>query len=298
MRILIAGWQGQVARALVEAAAARPSVTALAIGRPALDLCTPATIATALSDGQPDVIINTAAYTAVDQAEDEPDAARRLNADGARMISREAQRRGATIIHLSTDYVFDGTKSGPYQPGDPTNPQSVYGRTKRDGEIAVAEEAGRHLIVRTSWVHSATAKNFVKTMLSLAETRDEVRVVGDQHGCPTYAPHLAEALLTMAEVAVGRSSDDPVWGTYHAAGAGETTWAGLASAVFDASKQNGGPRAEVTAIPTSEFPTKAERPKNSRLDCSALNQAFGISLPHWHDGVDACVSRYIRADDV
>ncbi|MEL6297767.1 MAG: dTDP-4-dehydrorhamnose reductase [Pseudomonadota bacterium] len=299
MRLLIAGWQGQVARALVEAAPQRPEIKALALGRPALDLCAPATIAGALSDGKPDVAINTAAYTAVDAAETDADAARRLNADGAGLIAKEAARRGAVIIHLSTDYVFDGSAQVAYKPGDTPNPQSVYGVTKLAGEAAVADANPRHLIVRTSWVHGPTGKNFVKTMLRLAETRDEVRVVADQTGCPTYAPHLAEALLTMAEKSRGLPDGASEWGIYHAAGTGQTSWAEFARAIFAASKALGGPSANVINIGTTDYPTPAPRPAFSVLDCSELTCTFGVQLPPWEEGVQACVARCLRdAGDV
>lgn len=293
MRVLVAGWHGQVATALVAAAARRDDVTALALGRPALDLCTPASVASALGERRPDVIINTAAYTAVDQAEAEPDAARRLNCDGAGLIAREAARHDAPIIHLSTDYVFDGTADRAYRPNDPTCPINVYGETKRDGEEAVRAANPRHVIVRTSWVHSPTGKNFVKTMLHLSETRDELRIVGDQIGCPTYAPHLADALLDAAAKLTGLASDAEVWGTYHAAGAGETSWAGLAEHAFSVSRAHGGPSAAVTHITTEAYPTPAARPRNSRLDCTTFADAFATSLPDWTDGVADGVRRLL-----
>lgn len=295
MRILIAGGHGQVASALISSAARAPEVTALAVGRPALDLCAPATVATALSDGKPDIIINTAAYTAVDKAESEPDIARRLNCDGAEMIAREAHRRGAPIIHLSTDYVFDGAAQVPYKPTDDTNPLSVYGRTKRDGELAVAAANPEHLIVRTSWVHSAVGSNFVKTMLRLAADRDAVSVVSDQIGSPTFAPHLADALITMATAAVRRRNAGLPWGTYHATGSGEASWADLAEAVFAASVEYGGPSASVRRITTAEYPTAAPRPANSRLDCTALKAVFGLDLPDWKLGAVACVRENLAA---
>ena len=175
MRLLIAGWQGQLARALVEIAPGAADIDALAIGRPALDLCEPASITRAMTDFRPDVIINTAAYTAVDKAESEPDAACALNRDGARMLAEAAYKRGAAIIHVSTDYVFDGAKPTPYLEDDPTGPLNVYGRSKLAGEIAVRAANPRHVIVRTSWVHSAVGANFVRTMLRLGAERPSLR---------------------------------------------------------------------------------------------------------------------------
>lgn len=297
MRVLIAGWHGQVANALVAAAAARPEIAALAIGRPALDLCRPATVATALADGKPDVIINTAAYTAVDQAEAEPDMAHRLNCEGAEMIAREAARKSAAIIHLSTDYVFDGTLDRPYRPDDPTNPISVYGRTKLAGEHAVAAANPRHLIVRTSWVYSGVGRNFAKTMLEQARTKARVEVVSDQFGTPTYAPHLAEALVEMAIRAREEPQDSTLWGVYHASGGGETNWAAFAEALFTLSRQAGGPTAEVVPIFSNAYPTAAARPRNARLDCGKLAETFGVTLPAWQVGAEACVAAIVSRSE-
>lgn len=292
MRILITGWQGQLARALVELAPGIPDVTSLAVGRPALNICEPGTIARAMTDFRPDVIINTAAYTAVDKAESEPDAAFALNRDGARMLAETAAKRGAAIIHVSTDYVFDGAKPAPYIEDDPTAPINVYGRSKLEGEDAVRTTNPRHIIVRTSWVHSATGANFVKTMLRLAGERDQLNVVDDQIGCPTYAPHLAETILGIARQITARA-DDTLWGTYHAAGAGAISWCGLAREVLRVSASAGGPSAMVAAIPTSAYPTPARRPQNSRLDCSRLQRTFGLALPPWQEGVAAGVKRLV-----
>ncbi len=294
MRLLIAGWQGQLARALVELAPAAPDIKALAIGRPALNLCEPASITRAMTDFKPDVIINTAAYTAVDKAEDEADAATALNRDGARLLAEAAFNRGAAIIHISTEYVFDGAKPTPYVETDVTGPLNAYGRSKLEGEAAVRHANSRHIIVRTSWVHSATGTNFVKTMLRLAGERETVRVVDDQIGSPTYAPHLAEAVLGMAR-RVARESDgtSAPWGTYHAAGAGVVSWCGLAREVFRVSAMHGGPQARVEPITSAERPSLAPRPMNSRLDCGKLERTLGIRLPAWQIGVADGVARLL-----
>ncbi len=284
MRLLIAGWQGQLARALVELAPSTSDIAALAVGRPALDLCEPASIARAMTDFRPDVIINTAAYTAVDKAESEPEAAFALNRDGARMLAEEAARRGAAIIHVSTDYVFDGTKNAPYVESDPTSPINVYGRSKLEGEQAVAAANPRHVIVRTSWVHSSTGQNFVKTMLRLARERPRLNIVDDQIGSPTYAPHLAEAILAIARRISGIGADDPRWGLYHAAGTGTVSWCGLARETLQIASAHGAPAVPVDAIPTTAYPTPARRPMNSRLDCGKLERTFGIRLPPWQQG--------------
>ena len=289
MRLFIAGWQGQVARSLVEAATRRDDIEACAMGRPALDLCEQPTILRALEQERPDIVINTAAYTAVDQAESEPEKAHQLNCEGAGRLASAAEALGVPIIHLSTDYVFDGIKPTAYDESDPTNPQSVYGRTKRDGEIAVSAANPKHLIVRTAWVHSPFGKNFVKTMLRLAQEKTELRVVADQTGSPTYAPHLADALLAMAAASIGNTATE--WGTYHACGSGEATWHALAEAVFEAARKE----VTVEAITTADYPTPAPRPANSRLDCSKLREVFGLELPAWQEGATDCVARLLEA---
>ncbi|MDX2159194.1 MAG: dTDP-4-dehydrorhamnose reductase [Hyphomicrobiaceae bacterium] len=295
MRLLIAGWQGQLARALVEIAPSQPDIEALAVGRPALDICEPASIARAMTDFRPDVIINSAAYTAVDKAESERDAAFALNRDGPRMLAEAAGRRGAAIIHVSTDYVFDGSKASPYVEDDPPEPLGVYGRSKLEGEIAVRAANPRHLIVRTAWVHSATGTNFVRTMLRLARERPRLRVVDDQVGTPTYAPHLAEAILALARGMARAPEGDARWGTFHAAGRGEVTWCGLAREALRVSARLGGPAVEVEAITTADYPTAARRPGNSRLDCSRLERVHGLALPDWREGVADGVTRLLGA---
>ena len=292
MRLLIAGWQGQVARALVELAPSAPEVESFAVGRPGLDLCNASTITRAMTDFRPDVIINSAAYTAVDKAESEAPAALALNRDGARMLAEAAAKRGAAIIHISTDYVFDGSKPTPYVEDDPTAPLNVYGRSKLEGEQALAEANPRHVIARTSWVYSPTGANFVKTMLRLAGERKELRIVDDQIGNPTYAPHLAKALLQIARSVL---EDEPGqrWGTYHLAGSGTVSWCGFAREIFRVSATLGGPSADVAPIATADYPTPARRPANSRLDCSKAESTFGVVLPDWRAGVHDCVVRLL-----
>jgi dTDP-4-dehydrorhamnose reductase len=293
MRLLIAGWQGQVARALVELAPSASDIEAFAVGRPGLDLCNAATIKRAMTDFRPDVIINSAAYTAVDKAESEQDAAFALNRTGAGLLAEEAAKRGAAIIHISTDYVFDGQKPAPYVETDSVAPQNVYGQSKLQGEQAVRQVNDKHIIARTAWVYSATGSNFVKTMLRLAGERDNLRVVDDQTGNPTYAPHLAKALLEIARK-VRHEPRDEQWGTYHLAGRGEVSWCGFAREVFRVSAGQGGPSATVMPITTAEYPTPAARPKNSRLDCNKAEQTFGVTLPDWREGVRECVARLLE----
>jgi dTDP-4-dehydrorhamnose reductase len=290
VRLLVAGAQGQLARAMIELAPSATDVTAFALGRPALDLTAPASVLKTLADFKPDVIVNAAAYTAVDKAEAEPDAAMALNADGPARLAEAADKMGAILIHVSTDYVFDGTKATPYVEDDPTAPLGAYGRSKLAGEEAVRAATARHIILRTAWVHSPFGANFVKTMLRLAADRPEVRVVDDQIGSPTYAPHLAEAILAIARTALA-DADAARFGTYHAAGTGAVTWCGMAREVMRVSASLGGPSANVAAITTAEYPTPARRPANSRLDCAKLATVFGVTLPRWEEGVAECVRR-------
>ncbi|MGI9408122.1 MAG: dTDP-4-dehydrorhamnose reductase [Hyphomicrobiaceae bacterium] len=291
MRLLIAGWQGQLARALVELVPGRDDVSSFAVGRPALDLCEQPTIQRAMSDAKPDVIVNAAAYTAVDAAESDVDATFALNRDGARMLAEAAAARDIPIIHISTDYVFNGDLGRPYREDDAVDPQTVYGRSKLEGELAVAKANPRHIILRTSWVYSASGSNFVRAILAKTEQQDAIDVVCDQHGSPTYAPHLAATIIDIAVQVTGLAADAPVWGVYHAVGSGEASWFELAQALLGESGRTG---VQVNPIAASQYPTAATRPADSRLDCSKLETQFGLRLPHWHDGLTACLDRLAR----
>lgn len=292
VKLLVTGAEGQVAKCLVAAGmAAGMDVTAL--GRPRLDITVPASIADAVKSLQPDAIVNAAAYTAVDKAESEPDVAHAVNAIGAENVARAAYEAGIPVVHISTDYVFDGCKVSAYAESDAVGPTSVYGKSKLDGERLVAAAAPRHIIVRTAWVHSPFGHNFVKTMLRLAQTRAEIGVVDDQFGSPTYAPHLAAALLDVVRQLNAPGDAGGVWGVYHACGTGETTWCGLAREVFDVSARLGGLQTIVKPVATSDYPTAARRPANSRLSCEKLRAVFGVSLPDWRQGVSECVERLV-----
>jgi dTDP-4-dehydrorhamnose reductase len=294
MRILIAGWHGQIAKAFLEIAPGCPDIAACVAGRPALDLCEPRSVKRAFADISPDIVINAAAFTAVDEAEASPERAFALNRDGARQLAQEAARRGAPVIHLSTDYVFDGFKTAPYVETDAPNPLTVYGRSKLEGEAAVEEANPKHVILRTAWLFSPFGRNFVSTMIEKARAGEKLRVVDDQFGSPTYVPHLAEVILGVARRLVSGENCDGLWGVYHAAGGdGPVNWLGLAEEVFRRSAELGGPSAEIQAIPTSEYPTRAPRPANARLDCSKLHEVFGLRLPFWREGVAACVRRLL-----
>lgn len=284
MSILVIGQSGQVARAIQHAAVAR-GIALKALGRPDIDLEQPDTIAAAIDRARPALVVNAAAYTAVDKAEDEPERAFRINAVGAEAAAKAAHGVGAPIIHVSTDYVFSGSHSAPHTESDAPAPQTAYGASKLEGERVVALANPEHLIVRTSWVFAARGQNFVRTMLRLAKTRPTIAVVDDQFGCPTYAADFAAALLDIATLLAKRRA----FGIYHCAGAGEVSWAGLASATFAGAAQRGGPSATVTPIPTSEYPTRAKRPANSRLDCGKLADVYGVRLRPWPDAVSACL---------
>jgi dTDP-4-dehydrorhamnose reductase len=293
MRIVVTGRQGQIARALFEADSAL-GVEVTTVGRPELDLAEPETIEPALRAASPDVVVNAAAYTAVDQAESEPEIPAKINKDGAGAVAAAATALGAPIIHLSTDYVFDGAKTSAYVEDDPVAPASAYGATKLAGEQAVAAANCDHLILRTSWVYAPYGKNFVRTMLALAETREEVRVVADQRGCPTYASDIAQAIIRIAQNLLKDRSDPRIRGIFHLAGSGETTWAGLADAIFEYLAGKSRRRPILTPITSAQYPTPARRPANSRLNCAKLASIHGIELPHWQESLATCLKRLVE----
>lgn len=292
LRFLVTGLTGQVAVALAEKTAGRDDVELLRLGRPELDLADTAKIAPTVEALRPDLILSVAAYTAVDAAESDEAAALAVNGDAPGALGRAAARLGVPVVHLSTDYVFDGDKPAPYVETDPTGPIGAYGRTKLAGERALAAATGNHAILRTAWVHSPFGKNFVKTMLRLAETRDRVGVVADQIGNPTSALDIADGLLTVATNLLA-GTDPARRGVFHMTGAGEATWADFAEEIFRVSATLGGPSAAVDRIPTSAYPTPARRPKNSRLDCGLIERAHGVRLPDWRASTETVVRRLI-----
>lgn len=292
MRILVTGREGQLVRSLVEHAAGRADLELITAGRPEIDLERPGSIAEAIDAARPDLVVNAAAYTAVDQAEQEREQAFRINADAAGEAAAAARDVGARFVQISTDYVFDGSGDRAWRPDDPTGPLGVYGASKLAGEQQVRAAHPEALILRTAWVYSPFGKNFVKTMLRLAEQRDEVRVVGDQRGCPTNGLDIADAVLRVAEIwAEGR--DAGVGSTMHVGGSEACSWAEFAEGVFAASAACGGPSARVVPITTAEFPTPARRPANSVLDSSAFEQAFGWPIPSWRDSLAPVVERIL-----
>ncbi len=288
MRILVAGKSGQVAQSLAELHS--PEITIVALGRPELDLLQPTSLSAAIDRVAPDIIINAAAYTAVDQAESDREAAFALNRDGAQALAKAAAERNLPLIHISTDYVFDGLGQEPYRETDPVNPTSIYGQSKLAGEQAVTAAQPQSLIVRTAWVVSPFGKNFCKTMLRLAGEHPRLRVVDDQVGSPTYAPHLAVALVEMARKIVTQA-EGTEWGVYHLANTGWASWCDVAKQTMVVANETGLPSVPVDAITTAEFPTPAPRPANSRLDCSKADANFGIVLADWQAGIAACVAR-------
>jgi dTDP-4-dehydrorhamnose reductase len=288
MRILVTGSSGQVVRSIIDRSA-RSSDEILALGRPDLDLAgEPSDIVSAITAASPDAIVSSAAYTAVDKAENEPDLAFATNARGPGAIAAAARELDVPLVHLSTDYVFDGSSSRPYSEEDPTGPTTVYGASKLAGEEAVLGHENS-AVLRTAWVYSPHGSNFVKTMLRVAQARDELRVVADQLGNPTSALDIADAVLTVVRNLRGR--DDPgLRGLFHMSGSGEASWAEFAQAIFATSATAGGPTALVTPISTAEYPTPAKRPANSRLDCSKLERVHGLRLPDWRTSLPPVVS--------
>lgn len=292
LRIVVTGWTGQVVRAMLERVPT--GVEVVALRRPELDLAIPKMIAPALRAARPHVIVNAAAYTAVDQAESEPDLAMRVNGEAAGEAARAAAALGVPVIQISTDYVFDGALDRPYREDDATGPISAYGASKLAGERAVAAASDNHAILRTAWIYSPFGKNFVKTMLRLAETSDEVGVVADQHGCPTSALDIADAVLAVARNLVARPQDETLRGIFHMSAAGEAVWADVAEAIFADRERLGGKPVAVKRIATTDYPTPARRPANSRLDCGKLAARHGVTLPAWRGSLATCVERLLR----
>lgn len=261
--------------------------------REQLDVGDPSSVKAYFADLQPACVINLAAYTGVDQAEAEVSAAFLANSQGPTQLAEIAHERGSPLLHVSTDYVFDGSSKKPYREDDPTRPLSAYGASKLAGELGVRAANPRSLVLRTAWVLSAHRKNFLKTMLRIAEGNDEVRVVADQIGCPTSARDIAVTLRQMAL----RAMDDPgtPWGVYHFVNAGECSWHELAEYIFDDEERRGRNRPRVQAITTSGFPTPARRPQNSRLDTSLIRDKFGIVARPWREAVDEILMELAEA---
>ncbi len=284
MRILLTGSAGQLGRELRRSLA--PLGEILACDRSTLDLAMPDVLRTTIRALKPSVIVNAGAWTAVDKAETEQHGAQAINAIAPGVLAEEAAKINARLIHYSTDYVFDGTKAAPYDESDAPNPLSVYGQTKRAGELAILAANARSLILRTSWVFGLHGVNFMKTMLRLAKERDELRVIGDQIGAPTWTRHLADATALLI------ATHPDAQGLYHLTASGETSWHGYAEAIFAEALRLGLlPKSpHVHRIASAEFPLPAPRPSNSRLDCSRFYSDFNLRLPDWRTGLNDCLA--------
>ena len=275
MKVLLTGANGQLGRCLVDRLQQNDTIEFSALDKQSLDIGNIDQVKAIAADIKPDVIINAAAYTGVDKAESEVESARRVNEIGAANLAKAAANLGVPLIHVSTDYVFDGLAKQPYKETDATGPTGVYGQTKLAGEDAVQAICAKHIILRTAWVYSEYGSNFVKTMLRLAETRDELNVVEDQTGCPTYAGDIADAILKICL----NISTNPDWGVYHYVGATQCTWAEFARTIFREAETLGilVRQIAVRGIPSSDYPTPAERPKYSVLHCQKVKNTFDVS---------------------
>jgi dTDP-4-dehydrorhamnose reductase len=295
LRVAVTGSVGQVVQSLIRRASLAENVTIIPLARPTLDLGDAASIMSAIATARPDIVVNAAAYTSVDRAEDEPQLAFHINEAGARAVALASARISVPVIQLSTDYVFEGLSMGPLAEDQPTNPQSVYGASKLAGERAVAAENSDHVILRTAWLYSPYGKNFVRTMLRLSSERDIVSVVSDQYGNPTSALDLADGILHIARTFLDSPSSSRV-GIFHIAGSGDASWADIAQAVMKECRERGRPYAQVKRIRTGEFPTKARRPLDSRLNCSKLQRCYGWVAPNWQDSLSAMMAELLDAD--
>lgn len=286
MRVLVSGRSGQLARCLMEKAALRGDIELIAVGRPELDLMQTDTILPVIAQLRPEVVISAAAYTAVDKAESEPDKAFAVNCDGAGALAEAAGAVGAAIIHISSDYVFDGEKGKPYDEGDPATPLSAYGLSKYAGELAVSAANPRHVILRTAWAHSPYGSNFIRTMLNLALSKKTVNVVGDRYGSPTSMLDVADAIFHIC----GRLSERN-YGLYHLTCRGSTSWAGLARHAFAASRAVGGPWADVSEISGDDYQAAAQRPIASPLISALFERRFSWAMPSWQESATEVAQR-------
>lgn len=284
MRILVTGKTGQVSVCLQKIAPEYHHEIIL-IGRPEIDFEKGDEILPEIIKIAPDVVISAAAYTMVDKAETEIEIAQNINSKAPEFIAKACNILNIPLLHLSTDYVYSGDKKSPYLETDAVSPQSIYGKTKLDGENVIAAIHPNHVILRTAWVYSPYGKNFVKTMINLGATRQEISVVADQIGCPTSAIDIAHSLIKIAQIVVS-DNDKKFRGIFNLAGKGETSWADFAKEIFKIKKM----QTKVIDIETSQYPTPAKRPSNSRLDCSKLQNIYKIELPLWHKSLEYCIN--------
>ncbi len=293
MKILVTGYSGHVASAL-RLAPLQPGETLLAPGRAVIDLSDIASIRRAVRDITPDVVINAGAWTDVEAAEDTPEAARMINADAPEALAEETQRLGASLIHLSTDYVFDGEKGAPYLESDPARALNAYGAGKLEGEARVMAADPSAVVARVAWVFSPWSRSFVETMLRLASQREEVSVVDDQTGTPTSAVEIASGLLSVARTMRSRRADAELAGPLHMVSPDSVVRADFADDLFEVSQRLGGPSARVRRVSSNEFPSKAVRPLDTRLDCSRLRDVFGVQLATWRESLEPVVAKMLR----
>lgn len=281
MRILITGCHGQVGSSLTEQLANHENTEVLALDREHLDITNQDAVNAAVAEFEPSIIINAAAHTAVDKAEEEVNLSYAINCDGPKYLAQAAQSVGAAMLHISTDYVFEGNKVGDYTETDATNPQGVYGESKLAGELAVSETCEKHIILRTAWVFGESGNNFVKTMLRLGENKDALSIVGDQFGGPTYAGDIANTLIQIAKRI--NQGDAVEYGVYHYSGLPHVSWFDFADAIFDVAVEQGvlEKKPRLTSITTDQYPTPAKRPSNSRLSTHKITQAFSVEASDW-----------------
>lgn len=292
-RILVTGANGQVGWELSRSL--MPLGEVIAVGHQQCDFTQPGSLVALMRDTCPDVVVNPAAYTAVDKAESDEVAAMQVNGVAPGILGEEARKLGALVVHYSTDYVFDGRKAGAYVESDPTCPLNVYGRSKLAGEVALQQSGCDHLIFRTSWVYAARAQNFVRTILRLAQEREELRIVGDQIGAPTWARNIADATAHAVRQSLWeRNEGHFLSGTFNLTSAGEVSWYGFAQRIVEEARSM--PWRDkivvqrILSIPTEAYPTPAVRPLNSRLDCTKLSDRFYLNMPSWHDSLARCMS--------
>ncbi|PMG37663.1 dTDP-4-dehydrorhamnose reductase [Vibrio splendidus] len=281
MRVLITGCYGQVGSCLTQQLANDKSIMVLALDREHLDITNQDAVNAAVAEFEPSIIINAAAHTEVDKAEEEANLSYAINRDGPKYLAQAAQSVGAAILHISTDYVFEGNKAGEYVETDATNPQGVYGQSKLAGEIAVAQACDKHIILRTAWVFGESGNNFVKTMLRLGKNRDALSIVGDQFGGPTYAGDIANTLIQIAQkITLGDAVD---YGVYHYSGLPHVSWFDFADAIFDVAVKQGvlANKPSLTSITTDQYPTPAKRPSNSRLSTEKITLVFSVKASDW-----------------
>lgn len=296
MNVLIIGKQGMLAQELQQAFSMSGFHT-FCKGRSEIDLCRSESIREVIQQVQPSLIVNAAAYTAVDQAESEPDQAFATNRDGVNCLAQHASRLDLPVIHVSTDYVFDGNSRRPYREDDPTSPLGVYGLSKWEGEQALRSVHSRHIILRTAWVYSMYGRNFLKTIVTKAQEGQELRIVDDQRGCPTWAKDLASVIVAITQQ-IHKDKEVP-WGTYHFCGSGETTWFEFAQAIIKHAQEISPFQAQpIIPISTDGYPTVVQRPAYSVLDCSEISKNFNVHPPSWQDSMPQCVKELFACPDL